>query len=184
MVAIFTLLLSIANSSYQLELVVFYCCERDSKSYKLFRSLQNIIIEFVVSRMLILALISCSSVSLPDFGERCKGTKSNWYHCHRHFPHVFQLCSKILLIVDLFYFFSFYSLVHKNDTIHLILNYVFFLINNWSGRDLVVHFMYFILYDIFVVVVVVVAFSVMMMLRMMAEHLFILFTKKKILHWI
>ena len=53
-----------------------------------------------------------------SFGDRTNSTNHNWYNHHFHVPQFFQFPSKVEVLIHLFAFFQFYSVVRWDSKVH------------------------------------------------------------------
>ena len=53
-----------------------------------------------------------------SFGDSTKSTNYNWYYCHFHIPQLFQFLSKVEVLIPLFTFFWFNSMVRWDSQVH------------------------------------------------------------------
>ena len=68
-----------------------------------------------------------------SFGDCTKSTNYNWYHCH-FMSQFFQFSSKVQLLIFLFTFFQFYSVVSRDSKVHNLASFLFFV---WLSLGLV-----------------------------------------------
>ena len=103
--------------------MVFHWSLRDSKSPQVSRTLISILA--VRSNAVVWTVSSrppTSKSSSPFnnplvFGDCTKSTNHDWYNCHRHVPYFFQFPSQVQVLILLFTFFQFYSVVHWDSKI-------------------------------------------------------------------
>ena len=70
-----------------------------------------------------------------SFGQCTKNTNYNWYDLNFHILHYFQFSSKIQVLILLFTFFQFYSVVSRDRKVHNSASSLFFfLVIIRSGR--------------------------------------------------
>ena len=102
--------------------MVFYWSLRDNKFPQVAKTLLGILTDLnsaVVWMVSTLALISkYSSPFIIPFGECTEHNDYNWYDRHFHVPQFFQLSSKVLVLISLFAFFHFYSVICRDSKIH------------------------------------------------------------------
>ena len=75
-------------------------------------------------------------------GDCTKDINYNWYNSHFHVPQFFQLPRKVQVLILLFAFFQFYSVVSQDSKVHDFASSLFFVdfYKVWlSGQDLVIH---------------------------------------------
>ena len=53
-----------------------------------------------------------------SFGACTKRINDNWYNCHFHVPHFFLFPSKVHVLILLFTFYQFYSVVSRDSKVH------------------------------------------------------------------
>ena len=68
-----------------------------------------------------------------SFGDCTKNTNYNWYNSHFHVPQFFQFPIKVEVLIPLFTFFQFYSVVCWDAKVHNSANFLFLLIIIRSG---------------------------------------------------
>ena len=71
-----------------------------------------------------------------SFGDRTKCSSYNWYHCNLHVPLVFQFSNKVYVLISLFAFLHFYSVVSQNSKANYLPGFLFLL--TITGRDYVI----------------------------------------------
>ena len=70
-----------------------------------------------------------------SFWDWIKFTNHNWYLCHLHVPKFFfQFSCKALVLIFLFAFFYFPSVVRRDSQVHYLVCSLFSLTITWSGR--------------------------------------------------
>ena len=58
------------------------------------------------------------SVPLIIFTNWTEITNHDWYYCHLHVPYTFQITTKVEVLILLFTFFQFYSVVSQDSKVH------------------------------------------------------------------
>ena len=98
----------------------------------LFKSLWLFSVFWLISSMLSFGqsphapLFPSPLVLLPSFGDCTKSTNYNWYNRHSHVPQLFQFPSKVQVLILLFGYFQFYSVVSWNSKVHIYYCYYYF----------------------------------------------------------
>ena len=110
----------------------------DSKSPHVFMTLlsiladiNNAILWMVSTRPLNSKL---SSPFINSFGDSTDRTNYHWYNCHFHIPQFFQFPNKVKLLIFLFVFFQFYSVVSQDSKVHNPTSSLFLMTITRSGR--------------------------------------------------
>ena len=103
---------SFERFSHQHRLMVFHWSLSDSKFPQVSRTLLSIL----TNLNSLDGLHSCSYFQFfqflyQSFGDSTKRTDYNWCHHHFHVPQFFQFPSKIQVLISLFVFLQFYSMV-------------------------------------------------------------------------
>ena len=94
----------------------------DSKSPQVSRTLISILAD--LSNIVFLDSLHPSSYFLvlqsfyQSFGDINKCTNYNWYNRHFHVPLFFQFPSKVEVLIPLFAFFQFHSVVRRDSKFH------------------------------------------------------------------
>ena len=75
--------------------------------------------------------LGCQLPNLPGpliilYSYRAKSTNHNWYNCHLYIPLFFQFSSKVKLLISLFTFFQFYSMVRRDSKVDNFTDFLFF----------------------------------------------------------
>ena len=96
--------------------MVFHWSWRDCKSPHISRTLLSIL------AVLNNAVVCTVSTRLPIF------TYHNWYNRHFHVPQLFQFPSKVEVLISLFTFFQFYSVVSWDSEVDNFASSLFFLL--------------------------------------------------------
>ena len=78
-------------------------------------------------------IFKSSSPCTNPFGNFNKGTNYNWYRCHFHVPQFFQFSSKVQVLILLFTFFQFHSVVPADNRVPNSASSLFLLIIIRSG---------------------------------------------------
>ena len=63
-----------------------------------------------------------------SFDDCTKCTNYNWYKRHFHVPQFLQFPSKVEVLIFLFTFFQFYSVVNRNSLVHIFASSLFLLL--------------------------------------------------------
>ena len=66
------------------------------------------------------------SPPVQSFGDCTKSTNYNWYNHHFHISQFFQFPSKVQVLISLFTFFQFYSVVSQDSKVHNSTSSLFF----------------------------------------------------------
>ena len=112
--------------------MVFQWRLSDSKSPQVSRTLLSILAVF--NNAVVSMVSSClpTSKSSRPFNNPLvtvpKAKNHNWYNCHRHVPLFFQFSSKIKVLISLFTFFQFYSVVSWDSKVDNFAGFLFLLL--------------------------------------------------------
>ena len=102
----------------------------DSKSPQVSRTLFSILAvlnNIVVWTISTSPLISkSSSLFKQSFGDCIKSTNHHWYNCYFHVPQFFGFPSNVLVLILLFTFFQFYSVVSWDSKVLQFFKFSFF----------------------------------------------------------
>ena len=108
--------------------MVFQWSLNDSRSPQVSRTLLSIMAVFNNAVVWMVSTRSPTSKSYRPFNYHLvKSITQNWYNCHLHIPQFFQFFSKVKVLISLFTFFQFYSVVcrdSKVDNVAVLLLFV------------------------------------------------------------
>ena len=111
--------------------MVFHWCLRDSMSHQVSRTLLSILA--VLSNAVIWRVLPVRQLPSPPglliiLLLLCQSTNHNCYNRHFHVPQLFQFSSKVEVLILLFTFFQFYSVVSRNSKVDNFANSLFLLL--------------------------------------------------------
>ena len=105
--------------------MVFHWSLSDSKS-QVSRTLLSILAVLNNAIVWMVSTLPPTSKSSSPFSYCSKRTIHNWYNCHQHVPQFFQYPSKVEVLILLFTFFHFYSVVSRDSKIDYFASFLFF----------------------------------------------------------
>ena len=109
----------------------------DSKSSQVSRTLLSILAVLNNAVIWIVSTRLPTSKSSRPFNNPfvycAKSTYHNWYNRHFHVPQLFQFSSKVEVLILLFTFFQFYSVVSRDSKVDNFANSLFLLVIIRSG---------------------------------------------------
>ena len=124
--------------------MVFHWSLSDSKSPQVSRTLLSILAVFNNAVVWMVSTRPPTSKSVMPFSYFAKSTNHMWYSRHPHVLQLFQFSSKVEVLILLFTFFQFYSVVSRDSKVDNFANSLlfFFFVDYYkvwsSGRDLVI----------------------------------------------
>ena len=104
----------------------------DSKSPQVSRTLLSILAVFNNAVVWMVSTRPLTPKSSRPFNNPLvtvpKSTNHNWYNCHLHIPWFFQFSSKVEVLISLFTFFQFYSVVSLDSKVDNFTGFLCFLL--------------------------------------------------------
>ena len=95
--------------------MVFHWSLRDSKSPQVSRTLLSILA--VLNYAVVWMVSTHTPTSVSSFSCCTKSINYNWYNCHLHVPWFFQFLNKVEVLILIFTFFPFYSVVSRDSKV-------------------------------------------------------------------
>ena len=108
--------------------MVFHWSLSDSKSPQVSRTLLSILAVLNNAVVWMVSTRPPTSKSSSPFSYCSKRTNYNWYNCHLHVPQFFQFPSKVEVLILLFTFFQFYSVVSRESKVDYFASSLFLLL--------------------------------------------------------